>query len=1607
MPPGNQAIQSIPGEAAYGIAIGIGVSDAASAHQMEVLLRDLRATANTLIFICGSSDLDLMRHRSALSLESEPHPQGEQIVSPVARMVYVVPNDQVLETTDSALRIGGAQDEEARHSRLDSFFYALAQWHKAHVIAVLLGNRGTDGILGLREICEHGGLTILERPSGSNLSTSKEALASDEIDYVVPIDEMPRILRKCLTFNEDQAGTNDDSSKRRGIIESIPVIAEILREQTNHNFKDYKTSTLVRRIERRMKIHRTTSIDEYVGMLKDSEDERSSLFRDLLISVTAFFRDANAFESIARNVLPELIVEGRQEPVRIWVPGCATGQEAYSMAILCDEFASTLKRPPEIQILATDIDSRALGIARKGIYPSGISLQLSPERLERYFVRKAGRFHVANSIREKCLFSIHNLISDPPYAKLDLISCRNILIYLGVHLQIKLIPLFHFAMQPDGFLLLGPSESLSGNRELFTEVDLRNRLWRRKKTAIDAPSLLKDPATSIQAAPLPSQHSRSDKDLQDLGQRIILGEFSPEWAIVAEDSQVLSVSQGIDQFFRISGGTFRNNIVDLVRPDLKTALRATLSDSMRVHRRIDHGNVSIRVQDGLQRICITVQPMPQMGTESALYMVVFHKEGAILSASEAEAQPALNASNSLIQQLERELASTREDLEKSVQELEAANEELKSFNEELLSMNEELQSANEELEASRAEVSRTNLSLIDAREEVENLLASTNIATIFLDRKGNVKNFTAAAIEIYNLIDSDVGRPLWHLTHRMADMPPIPRIDSVENGIFTDVVVMREDYHWFNRQVLPYRSREGRIDGIVLTFSDITELRANEAKTRTALDAGNMGIWHWDAGGRSFRFDGRSRSLLNLDESQDEEVPESQVILRLLPDYREALQNRLQEAVAAQSTESFREDVATRNGESGVRWIAFVGSIDRSKGNGTSRDVTGVLLDFSERKQTELRLREREQFARAVIENSPDCFKVLDADGHLVMMNRRGCQLMEIDDFSTVVGKRWSSLWPEESQKTVAAAVDSARNGQSAKFRATCCTAKGAHKYWDVSVVGVPDPSGNVSQIISVSRDVTDERVAELRTSETAERLQSAIEVAGLGTVIVDYDEDTAEIDSNAAEILGLERAVTISRAAFHDLFVPEDRNHLNQLAEQALVSRDVTGFSTEARIITAQGLRVVNVRKRNSFAINGTLSRGLIALQDVTERKNYEISLQTARNIAEAATRSRGEFLANMSHEIRTPMTAILGHADILADNTTDPDNLQCVDTIRRNGRFLLEIINDILDLSRIDAGQLRLNRERTPLDRLLADIRSLMDVRAAEKNMNLTFEFPTLVPQEIETDSIRLRQVLLNLIGNAIKFTRAGSVRVETKYDPDSKQLSFAISDTGIGISEQNLRKLFAPFQQADDSTTREFGGTGLGLAISRRLARALKGDISVVSEAGVGSTFTLTMACIPCRNQQLIIPDLRMIQPPTAPPQSIELDAHVLIVDDRRDIRSLAQHFVEKAGGHVITATNGKEAVELLLGGTTEAAKIDIVLLDMQMPIMDGYEATRQLRKAGFDRPIIALTANAMKEDRDRCLDAGCTDYATKPLDAAMLISQIASLLDSDNQCDNDRE
>ncbi|GAB5445064.1 MAG: hypothetical protein Fues2KO_54130 [Fuerstiella sp.] len=661
-----------------------------------------------------------------------------------------------------------------------------------------------------------------------------------------------------------------------------------------------------------------------------------------------------------------------------------------------------------------------------------------------------------------------------------------------------------------------------------------------------------------------------------------------------------------------------------------------------------------------------------------------------------------------------------------------------------------------------------------------------------------------------------------------------------------------------------------------------------------------------------------------------------------------------------------------------------------------------VAIDDTQRIRAESNLnRSHETFAR-LLRDSPFGMYLVDSDFTIREVSN-GSQ----KTFATVqpvIGRHLHEvlriLWPQPfADEAFAQFRRTMETGEPYETSETTEKRDDTHEvesyHWRIQRVDAPDGGYGV---VGYYYDVTPIRRAEAALRQSEGRLRLAAELASIGVISIDYRRDEAVLDTIAARLFDLPQDEPVPRSQIHRRFHPYDREGLFREIREACSDAHSETMSLDHRIVQEDGtVKWLDVCKRVYFEQppgddEPIAVRSVVAVVDVTSRKEYEQVLNAARDEAEAANRARGEFLANMSHEIRTPMTAILGYADMLSDHLQDPDNRQCVETIRRNGRFLLDIINDILDLSKIDAGRMELDREPILPQTVLADVVSLMNVRAEEKSISLTADFDGSVPETIETDGKRLRQVLLNLTGNAIKFTSEGSVRIVTRFNHDTENLEFEVVDTGIGIQPEELETLFEPFTQIDSSHTRSFGGTGLGLAISRRLAQMMGGSIRAASTPGEGSTFTVSIDPGPLEGVPFVVPKPDSSSPAEdAPPLS--LNCTVLIVDDRRDIRFLAQNFIEQAGGIVQTANNGQEGVQAIREAMDGGSLPDVILMDMQMPVMDGYTATRELRRLGIELPIIALTANAMAEDREKCLAAGCTDFLTKPLDRRRLIEAIA--------------
>lgn len=756
--------------------------------------------------------------------------------------VYVAPPGRVLQIAGNRLHAVERDLETPLYLPIDVFFRSLAEDRREQAIGVILSGTGADGTVGLKEIKAALGLVMAQDEASAGYpGMPHSAIQTGLVDYVLPPQEMPAQLLAFL-HGAGRLGAGLAPSMASRAFEGIFLL---LRRHSGNDFSHYKLSTVQRRIERRMNVRHVTSVSAYLELLREQPEELELLFHDLLIGVTSFFRDPEAFDALAAH-LPDLIESPEQGPVvRVWIPGCSTGEEAYSIAMLLCEHMDRRKRSFDVQIFATDLDATAIDIARRGVYPLGIVHHVTPERLTRFFTREDDAFRIKKEVRELLVFSTQNLVADPPFTKLDLLSCRNLLIYLDATLQQRLIPLFHYALRTNGLLFLGSSESLGLFSGEFDTVDKKWKLFRRNDTparrhvAALAPTTI--PTSPWRRAPTRAADITAGIPPAATSERILLHELVPPTVIVTDHGDLLHVHGRTGRFLEPAPGAPQTaSIFDMAREGLRLELSAAIRQALSQDSEVVRRDVHVGTNGGTVVVDLRVRRVRDSDRFRDLLLITFDHARLPLADGESppeESGPRLDR----LAELELELQHTRESHQGTIEELETSNEELKSTNEELQSTNEELQSANEELETSKEEMQSLNEELQTvnaelqgkieelsrANDDMKNLLNGTNIATVFLDDKLNIKRFTEQAKHVIHLIPSDVGRPIGDLVSRLRYDRLVEDAQEVMTTlVFKEAEVRAEADRWYLMRILPYRTTDNVIDGLVLTFVDITKTKA-------------------------------------------------------------------------------------------------------------------------------------------------------------------------------------------------------------------------------------------------------------------------------------------------------------------------------------------------------------------------------------------------------------------------------------------------------------------------------------------------------------------------------------------------------------------------------------------------------------------------------------------------------------------------------------------------------------------------------------------------------------------------------------------------------------
>ncbi len=766
--------------------------------------------------------------------------------------VYVIPPNKSLSLLNGALHLFDPVESRGLRLPIDIFFRSLANDRQENSIGIILSGMGSDGSLGLKAIKEKNGVVLVQDPDtakfdGMPLNATQAVI----VDIMAPASELPAKLIDFLKFIPAVKTDPEIERKHKSNLEKIIIL---LREQSGHNFSLYKKNTVFRRIERRKGVHQIDKIQNYVRFLQENPKEIDILFKELLIGVTSFFRDAALWKMLKESVLPNLINELPEDYVlRAWVPGCSTGEEAYSLAIVFKEAMEKAKKPSNLslQIFATDLDQDAIEEARKGSFTKNITADVSSNRISRFFTVEGDGYRLITSIREMVVFAPQNVIKDPPFTKLDIISCRNMLIYMETELQNKLIALFNYSLNPGGIMVLGTAETLGDQAEEFKELDPKLKIFKRSETPpvfglIDFPSSYhRNNAEATEKTISP----KVVENIQTLTDQILLQQFAPASVLVNNKGDILYITGHTGKYLEPVAGKANWNIHVMAREGLRNELPGAFRKAMQNFDAVTVRNVKVGINGGTQFVDLTVQRIENPGAIRGMVIVVFTDVPAVIEQNVPSPKKGKRSSTGRQKELEIELQRSYEDLQSTREEMQTSQEELKSINEELQSTNEELQSTNEELTTSKEEMQSLNEELqtvnielqskindyVQSNDDMKNLLNSTEIATLFLDKDLNIRRFTDHVTELFKLRTADIGRPFTDLVTDL-EYPEIGKHawKVIETLTPVETAITTQDGRWFTVRIMPYRTIDDRIDGLVMTFTNITIAKKLEIELKKA-----------------------------------------------------------------------------------------------------------------------------------------------------------------------------------------------------------------------------------------------------------------------------------------------------------------------------------------------------------------------------------------------------------------------------------------------------------------------------------------------------------------------------------------------------------------------------------------------------------------------------------------------------------------------------------------------------------------------------------------------------------------------------------------------------
>ena len=1316
--------------------------------------------------------------------------------------IFVIPYNKGIEVTDGHIKLIPRSDSSAAIS-IDILFSSLAEAQKERVIGIILSGSASDGTLGMKAIKLEGGLTFAQDDTAKFTSMPHSAIAAGTVDFILSPKEMAleldRLSKHPFIKSSGITGTGGDEDLIDNNNPDLRIILNHLHKTTGVDFSAYKMNTIKRRIIRRMLLYKITNLKEYAKLLSQEKDEIHILYQDLLINVTSFFRDTDTHKYLKENLFPKLLKrKNASESLRIWVPACASGEEAYSIAMMLLEIQESKATSIPIQIFATDLSEKAISKARIGFYNFQELETISPKRIQRFFVKADGGFRVNKAVREMCIFAPHNILRDPPFSRLDFISCCNLFIYFDNPAQKNVVNTFHYALNDDGFLMLGKSENITHSANLFTDYNKKYKIFTRKinsGTRTLATLLPRFTQLSFNENNSPSTNKSKTKltpiaieSVKQIGldnaiDAVLVSEFMPASVVINYQLEIVQFRGATDLFLMHPKGRATFNILKMARPEIAFELRNAISKVIKTKHRFRKSGIEMNPSLGsnaVKIISMEIVPLDIQWNEPLLLILFTEHEQteSFYLNSPSGGRGAALVKDRKINKLEQELATAHADALAFAQEQEAFNAELQSAHEEVVSSNEELQTVNEELETSKEEIESANEELTTTNQELqtrndllneaydysEALFATIHEPMLVLDKNLRVKSANKTFYKLYNTkIEETEGMLLYDLGNKQWDIPRL-------RELLEEILPKNSHFHDFE---------------ITHNFPEI----------------------------------GEKTMVLNA---------------------RRILQKRNHEEL-----------------------------------------ILLAISDISEQNTARKKIEVSEQRFRNLVEQTT--YPILILKGEDMILELANAPLLKIWNVGKeALGKPFFEILPEMK---------------------------------DQSFMGL---------LLDVLHNSTTHYGKEQPAYFT--RANGEIETIYFNFVYQPYKENDGT----------------------------------------------VSGVIVFASDITEQ----------------------VLALQKVEESKKELIE---AKIFAENAVKFKQQFLSNMSHEIRTPLNSILGFTNVLLKTKLDEEQKEFIQAIKTSGTSLNQLINDILDLSKVDAGRMKFEKQPFEIKKSIESTLYSFDLKIKEKNIELIKEYDSKIPLMLLGDSVRLNQIVLNLLSNAVKFTHKGKIILSVKLlneDDDNVTIEFAVTDSGIGIAPDKIESIFNIFEQAEICTANSYGGTGLGLAIVKQLVEGQGGSIDLKSKPGEGSTFSFILSFGKTDMKSDEETEILKLDP--------KIKAlRVLVAEDVLLNQLLIKIILRDFGFEYEIVDNGIMAIEELASASFSNHFYDIVLMDLHMPVMNGFEASEYIRKTMKSMiPIIALTADVTTVDISRCKEFGMDDYISKPINENLLYSKIIELVKKQN-------